>query len=106
MDINDFYAIDTLVERATGTGSFGTTYAPVETLAARVRYGARMIRNSNGEQVVSQAHITYPIDTPTIPVDSRISVPSHSTLTRTVIAEERHDTGMPDMPNHYTVDLD
>ncbi|AZG43447.1 hypothetical protein [Gordonia insulae] len=104
--MDEFLTIATTVQRKTGQGSFGATYATPTTEHGRVRYGAKLIRNSDGEQIVSQAHITYPLNTPTIPVDSIVTVPSHSALERRVIAEERHDTGMADMPNHYTIDLD
>lgn len=105
-DLTEFFTIATTVRRYTGRTSFGDTYATATTELGRVRFGPRLIRNATGEQVVSQARITYPISTATIPVGSQVTVPSLSQLERTVIAEERHDTGMPDMPNHYTIDLD
>ncbi|MDV6309909.1 hypothetical protein [Gordonia amicalis] len=105
-ELDEFFTIATTVKRYTGRTSFGDTHAEAVTIYGRVRYGARLIRNAKGEQVVAQAHITYPIGTATIPVNSLIAVPSHSDLERGVIAEEPHDTGLADMPNHYTVDLD
>jgi hypothetical protein len=102
----EFYTIPITVRRFTGRGSFGPTYAAATTEHGRVRYGAKLIRNSDGEQVVSQARITLPLATARIPVDSLVIVDATSALERRVIAEERHDTGMADMPNHYTIDLD
>lgn len=105
-ELAEFFTIAVTVRRRQGRTSFGDTYADATTEHGRVRYGAHLIRNDKGEQVVSQARITLPIGTATIPVGSLVTVPTHSQLERTVIAEERHDTGMADMPNHYTVDLD
>lgn len=101
-----FFTVATVVRRYVGRTSFGDEYADPVTEFGRVRYGSRLVRNDKGEQVVSQAHITYPIGTATIPVGSQVTVPTHSELERSVIVEERHDTGMADMPNHYTIDLD
>ncbi|WP_288336882.1 hypothetical protein [uncultured Gordonia sp.] len=105
-ELDEFFTIATTVRRREGRTSFGDTFADPTTEFGRVRYGARLIRDDKGEQVISQARITYPLGTAAIPVGSQITVPTHSQLERTVIAEERHDTGMDDMPNHYTVDLD
>ncbi|MGW0039827.1 hypothetical protein [Gordonia sp. NPDC003376] len=104
--VERFFTISVHVRRFTGQGSFGATYAAAETILCRVRYGARLVRNTAGDQVVSQAHVTTFVDTPQIPVGSLVTIPSHSDQERTVIVEERHDTGLPHMPNHYTFDLD
>lgn len=104
--IDEFFTIAVTVRRRTGRTSLGESYAAATTERGRVRYGAHMIRNDKGEQVTSQARITLPLATATIPVGSLVVVSTHSQLERTVIAEERHDTGIPDMPNHYTIDLD
>lgn len=103
--MDEFFTIATTVRRFEGESSTGPVYADPTTEFGRVRFGNRVVRDNRGEQVVAQAHITYPLDTARIPVDSLIVVASHGDLERTVIVEERHDTGMADMPNHYTVDL-
>ncbi|MGZ9829949.1 hypothetical protein ACXYTP_23835 [Tsukamurella ocularis] len=94
------------VERLVGTGATGAKYAaPDASIKARVRYGNKLVRNTAGAEVVSQAQLSMPLDTPRIPAGSRVTV-RIGDRARTVIAEERHESGTGLTPDYYSIALD
>lgn len=94
------------VQRKTGQGPRGTTYAaPDTTLRGRVNQQNRLIRDADGTETVSGTRISLPLDTPTIPTDSLVTVTPGGTPRR-VIAENRHTSGTGVTPDYYSIDLD
>lgn len=104
-DFDEFFAIPITVRRKLGEGSFGASFADPALEHGRVRYGNRLVRDVKGAEVMSTARATLPLATTHIPVGSLVTVGTRDEREREVIAEEYHDTGMADMPNHYTIDL-
>lgn len=93
------------VERKTGDGPRGPTYAAPTTEKARVTALNRLVLNGSGQQVVSANRASMHVDTPQIPIGSKVTLPaSFGAKTAKVIVESRHDAG-PLTPNFYSVDL-
>lgn len=78
------------VEPYLGASAYGDRYGPPVEVRCRRDEKRRLIRDSHGEQVVSEATLwCVHDDEPRIPVDSRVTLrPGHTTL---VLAVSRHD---------------
>ncbi|WP_052061929.1 hypothetical protein [Rhodococcoides fascians] len=93
------------VERWLRDGPRGPVYAPAEDAKARVSAQNRLVLNNLGVQVVSANRCSMSVDTPQIPVGSKVTLPaSFGAKVSKVITESRHDGG-PHTPNFYSVDL-
>lgn len=98
-----FWTQPVAVERYLGSGPDGDAYAPADTILGRVRHEPRLIRDSTGQEVVSQSQWSGHVDTPTVPVGSLATFPGDP-QPRTVIAQERH-RGIPGVtPDFYSFD--
>ncbi|WP_395704816.1 hypothetical protein [Rhodococcus ruber] len=94
-----------LVERCTGTGTFGKTYDPPVEILARITTKRRLIVGPDGSEVVSEARISMPVGTPLIPVESRVTLPSaFGGRPAAVLADQLHHGGE-DIPNFYSIDV-
>lgn len=93
------------VERKTGDSPRGPIYAAPTTQMARVSSQNRLVLNNLGQQVVSANRCSMHVDTPQIPIGSKVTLPaSFGSKTAKVITESRHDAGQ-FTPNFYSVDL-
>lgn len=93
------------VERKTGDGPRGPIYAAPTTERARVSAQNRLVLNNLGQQVVSANRCSLHVDTPHIPVGSKVTLPaSFGSKTAKVITAGPHDGGTY-TPNFYSVDL-
>lgn len=103
-----FYTWPIVVERKIGQGAAGTVFAAPDgtdgTLKARVRAERKLVRSAQGQEVISEARVTLPVDTPIIPPGSRVTLPARwSNRVALVIVEGLHDAGLPIA--FYAVDL-
>lgn len=99
-----FYQIPIVVERLNGSSAYEDTYDPPETILCRLRNKRKLIVGQSGAETVSESAASMPLNTPQIPVGSRVTPPnSHP---RKVIAEARHETGTGATPDYYSIDLD
>ncbi len=94
-----------VVERKTGDGPRGPLYAAPTTEHAKISSNNRLVLNDKGAQVVSANRCSMHVDTPQIPIGSKVTLPaSFGSKTAKVITDSRHDGGAL-TPNFYSVDL-
>lgn len=98
-----FWTQPVAVERYLGSGPDGDVYAPAETLLCRVKHEPRLIRDSTGQEVVSQSRASAAAGTPTVPVGSLATFPGDA-HPRIVIAQERHRAIPGVTPDFYSFD--
>ena len=99
-----FFAIPITVYRKTADGAAGAIFAAADaSLKGRVRNERKLVRSVDGSEVISEAAVSLPLNTATIPVGSRVTLPDNRTAF--VLAEAKHDSGLPFMPNYYSIDL-
>ncbi len=99
-----FFTIPITVFRKIGDTASGSKFAAADaSLKGRVRNERKLVRNADGAEVVSEAGVSLPLNTPTIPVDTKVTLPDGRTAF--VLAEARHDSGLSFMPNYYSIDL-
>lgn len=98
---------DTTVERLTGQGPSGPTYAAGETLKGFCDAKTRLVRNATGSEVTSSTTVYYPPGTPFIKPGSYITMPPVLGSRRAkVIGCQVHDAGTLPTPNHVEVTLE
>lgn len=98
---------DTTVERLTGQGPSGPTYAPAETITGFVDDKTRLVRNATGSEVTSSTTVYYPPGTPYIKPGSYVRTPALFGGRRAkVIGCQVHDAGALATPNHVEVTLE
>lgn len=92
-----FYTMPIVVQRKTGQSAAGPILAaPDNSLLARIVAERRIVRNAAGHEVVSEARVSLPPGTPTIPPESLVTLPANfSGRIATVLAEGLHDAGLP-----------
>lgn len=99
-----FWKLPIVVYRKTSDGASGPIFAAADsTLKGRVKNARKLVRTADGEEVISEAAVSLPFVTPTIPVGSRVTLPDSRTAF--VLVEDRHDSGLDFMPNYYSIDL-
>ena len=91
------------VRRLAGNGPEGEVHDTRTEMRGRVRNQTKVIRDSEGNEVVSAASVSMAIDTQQIPVDSLIDFGDEDSPRR-VIAEAPHKAA--GTPNYYSIDLD
>lgn len=99
-----WWTIPITVERLTGHGPYGDTYAAKSTEYGRLRRARKLVRDMAGEEVVASATWSGPLDTVDIPPGSRVTLPGETTP-RTVIASARHEA-LPATPNFYSIEVE
>lgn len=94
------------VQRYEGEGSNGPIHAAAVTHLGKVSTKRKLVRNADGEEVVSEARISFPALTPLIPASSLVTLPPEfGGRTAVVIADQLHHDGAGMTPNFYSVDL-
>jgi hypothetical protein len=120
-DMDDFFVHTVSVEKWLGTGSNGDVYAAPVTLSpastppngAFVDDARKLVRNANGEQVISETTLyTSILNAPLFVEKSRVTVlgdsdgdeltPGRASL---VIKVNANDSGALDLPDHLAVTL-
>lgn len=71
------------VEPYSGSGAYGSTYGPPVDVACRVEDVTRLVRGSNGDEVVSSSTVYCDSDV-VIPPESRVTVNGRVTTVLTV----------------------
>lgn len=98
-----FFVNTVSVETLTGEGAYGEVFAAPATVACFVDDSAHLIRNRQGEEVVSNTTIyADPTDAEKFPVDSRVTVNGRASR---VITVNRLDSGPLGLPDHVEVHL-
>ena len=100
--IDAFFTQPFDVERFVGETPVGSTFDGKVSLLGRVKFENRMVRNENGDEVVSSGRISMSVDVPDIPVGSRVTVRGRR---REVLAESRHIGGFDHSSDYYSIDL-
>lgn len=101
-----WWTIPIEVERLDGSSAYGDSFDPAETVLCRLRNEKRLVRDADGNEVVSTSQASMPLSTAQIPVGSRVTIRKDmpDETQRTVIAEARHEAV--GTPNFYSIDLD
>lgn len=95
-----------IVERRTGTGSSGDVYSAATTEVGFVDDTTKLVRATDGQQVVSSSRVYLPATTPVIPIGSRVTLPAnYGTAQRsTVLTSSVNQSGLP-TPDHVELAL-
>lgn len=101
--IEDFYVHTITVETLLGTGPYGDVFAAPVTVTGFLDGVRRLVRNSTGEQVVSESTFyTTPDKSGLFTPDSRVT--ADGAVSR-VIKVNLNDSGPPGLPDHLAVTL-
>jgi hypothetical protein len=85
---SDFATTTVTVHTRTGSGSNGDVFAASVSVTGYLEDGRRLVRNSAGEQVVSEATLfTDPSTVATFTVDSKVDLPTRTA--RVILAKPR-----------------
>lgn len=104
--LTDWWQHDVTVERLTGAGAFGKTYADAATLTGFVDDTRKLVRDTGGQEVISSARVFLPAAIGDVPPGSRVTLPAlFGGRTSLVITAARHDAGGQPTPNHLEVAL-
>ncbi|MFH5231890.1 hypothetical protein [Antrihabitans spumae] len=99
-----FFTIPVTVFRKIGDTASGAAYAAADaSLKGRVRNERKLVVTADGKEVVSESGVSFPLGTPLIPLDSKVTLPDGRTAF--VLVEGLHDSGLSFMPNYYSIDL-
>lgn len=103
-DLADMYVHTCAVEMFLGTaGSGEDTFAVPVTLAGFLDDTRHLVRDKDGEQVVSESSFfTYPVNGPVFAPNSRVTINGH---TSRVIRLNTNTSGALDLPDHIAVAL-
>lgn len=110
----DWWVHDIQVERFTGSGANGNTYAATATVTgflddasgASPLSGQKIIRTANGEEIVVSAVLYLPLTVAELPVQSRVTLPAvFDNRECFVVSTARRDGGGLDLPEHWEVGL-
>lgn len=101
-----WFTVPVSVERLAGNGPYGPVHdAPVQ-LFGRVTEKRKLVRATDGTEVVSEARVSFPADTARIPVGSYVTPQGvFDGSTSEVLAQQLHHDGAGRTPNFYSVDL-
>ena len=93
-------------KRKLGDGANGPVFDTSTVHLSKVTQKRKMVRNSDGNEVVSEARVSLSALTPTIPVGSLVTFPAEfGGREAEVLAEQLHHSGMDETPNYYSIDL-
>lgn len=105
-DLSPFWVHTVSVERRTGVGAYGLTYAAPAAVTGFVDDGQRLVVNTEGEQVTSTATVFLPAATADIPIQSRVTLPAtFGDRVADVVKVARRDSGPLGLPDHIEVNL-
>lgn len=99
------------VRRLVGSGAGGDVYSPAAPAAPAPltgfwHDGTKLVRDANGEEIVSSAQFAYPLSGGAVPAGSQVIAPAaFGGATRIVIACARGDGGGQPTPDHYELQL-
>lgn len=94
IDLSWFFRHTVSVERLVGHGATGDVYGPSSDVLALIDDNVRLVRNQQGDEVVSSTTVNVAIDTSAIPPGSRVTLPAeYGGRVTTVITAGRHDGG-------------
>ena len=92
------------VKRLTGRGPDGDIHADAwSELRGRVRRNTKMVRDAQGNEVVSSSGVSMALDTASIPVDSLIHFGDPDSPRRVITEAPHVAVGT---PNFYSIDCD
>lgn len=98
-----FYVHTATAEQFVGTGPYGDSYADPVTVSCFVDDGTHLVRNKDGEEVVSMTTIfADPQYASVMIVDSRVTANGRTAY---VITANNHDGGPLGLPDHVEVHL-
>jgi hypothetical protein len=105
-DLAGWFTQTVTIERLVGRTGRGTSYAAPTTTAAFVDQGAKLVRNPQGDQVVSSARVFLPATTDAVPLGSRVTLPAaYGGVQASVLGVALHlAPGLP-VPEHLEVQL-
>lgn len=105
-ELADFWQHTVSVERLTGGGGYGETFASPASVTGFVDDTRKLVRAAGGEEVVATATLYLPATTAEIPLNSRIILPAaFGSRPCTVVEVARHDAGTLPTPNHLELYL-
>ena len=105
-DLADFWVHTVSIERYTGSGAYGDTFADAANVDGLVDDGQKIIAGVNGQAISSTATVYLPIDTADVPVKSKVTLPAEfGGRECQVIAVARHDGGGLPLPECLEVNL-
>lgn len=82
------------VEPLLGDGPYGEQYGPPVEVPCFLDRKRRLVRNANGDEVVSETTVYCPLDAEgSFPTDSRVTLPGPSGTVAYVISTQPHDDG-------------
>lgn len=91
------------VEPYEGSSARGPVFGALVEVACLLEEKHRMVRNREGNEVVSSATFYCRLDAVTAPPESRVTLPSGRVTT--VLTQARHDGGSLPTPDHLEVSL-
>jgi len=101
--IEEFYVHTATVETHTGAGAFGDTYASPQTIACYADDSRKLVRASDGEQVVSETTLyTYTTYAGLFTPETKVTVGGRTAL---VVKVNTNDSGSLGLPDHVAVSL-
>lgn len=103
MDIPDELLVHTVsVETFEGTGAYGDQYATAADVACFVEDSRRMVRNLDGDEVISESTLYAKLDqAPNLVAKSRVTLPD-GRKSIVILKKDRDDGGM-GAPQHVEV---
>lgn len=102
--IEEFYVHTATVETFTGAGAFGDTYASPQTIACYADDTRKLVRDSTGEQVVSETTLyTYPQFGGLFTPETKVTLAGGRTAL--VVKTNTNDSGALGLPDHVAVSL-
>lgn len=104
--IERFFVWPIAVQRHLGANADSDSYEPIdESLLAKITTGNQLVRDGDGDEVVTSTRIDLPSSTPTIPSESLVTLPGRfGGRTVRVVAEAVNDAGRPGFPSFYRLD--
>lgn len=100
--LDDFYVHSTSVERFAGSGPDGDTFDAPVAIVGFVQQQNRLVRNSEGVEVVSSTTVYYPAGTAEIPPGSYVTEPLTGRRAAVILCAV-HDAGALSLPEHIEV---
>jgi hypothetical protein len=110
----EWWVHEVTIRRWAGDGAYAPVFDAPETIAGFVHDGEKLIRNAQGQQVISSAQVALPITAAYVPVGSEIDLPMQfghapgdpsAPRTSTVLDSARGDGGGQPTPDHYVLAL-
>lgn len=94
------------VERYTGTGAYGDTFATPADVTGFVADGQRLVAGIGGQQVTSTATVYLPATTADVPIKSKVTLPAvFGGREAQVVRVARHDAGALPLPECLELNL-